>query len=141
MRQPPFAPRYPKIQLVPPMLLLAASAMTATALAQSSAIRRTVIQRGDVSVPGREAVVARVELDKGATAGRHSHPGDEISYVMEGEGELLVDGEDPRRVKAGESFIIPAGTVHDAINVGPGTLKLVGVFVVEKGKPLATAAK
>jgi quercetin dioxygenase-like cupin family protein len=119
------------------VLLLAAS----SALAQTSAIRRTVVQKADVSVPGREAVVARVELDAGATAGRHSHPGDEIGYVLEGESELRVDGEDPRRIKAGESFVIPAGTVHDALNTGKSTLKLVSVFVVEKGKPLATAAK
>jgi quercetin dioxygenase-like cupin family protein len=119
------------------VLLLAA----VSALAQTSAIRRTVVQKADVSVPGREAVVARVELDAGATAGRHSHPGDEIGYVLEGESELRVDGEDPRRIKAGESFVIPAGTVHDALNTGKSTLKLVSVFVVEKGKPLATAAK
>lgn len=141
MRQPPFALRRPKIELILPILLLAASAVTATALAQAPGIRRTVIQKGEVSVPGREAVVARVELDKGATAGRHSHPGDEIGYVMEGEAALLVDGEDPRRLKAGDSYIIPAGIVHDAVNVGAGTLKVVGVFVVEKGKPLATAVK
>ncbi|RFP19041.1 MULTISPECIES: cupin domain-containing protein [unclassified Duganella] len=122
-------------------LLLAIGAGAVQAQTQASAIRRTVIQKADVSVPGREAVVARVELDAGATAGRHSHPGDEISYVMEGEGELRIDGEDPRRVKAGEAFVIPAGTVHDAINVGKGPLKLVGVYVVEKGKPLATPAK
>jgi len=61
--------------------------------------------------------------------------------VVEGESDLLVDGEDPRRLKAGESFIIPAGTVHDAVNVGAGMVKVVSVFVVEKGKPLATAAK
>jgi quercetin dioxygenase-like cupin family protein len=121
------------------ILLLAGAA--GTLLAQAPGIRRTVIKKADVSVPGREAVVARVELDAGATAGRHTHPGDEISYVLEGEGELRIDGEDPRRVKAGESFVIPAGTVHDALNVGSGTLKLVGVYVVEKGKPLATAAK
>ena len=119
------------------VLMLAAG----TALAQTGTIRRTVIQKADVSVPGREAVVAKVELDAGVAAGRHSHPGDEISYVMEGEGELRIEGEDPRRVKAGESFVIPAGTIHDAINVGSGTLKLVGVYVVEKGKPLATPAK
>jgi quercetin dioxygenase-like cupin family protein len=141
MSQPSSPLRNRKIQLALPILLLAVSAITATALAQSSAIRRTVIQKGDVSVPGREAVVARVEVDHGAAAGRHTHPGDEISYVIEGEGELIVDGEDPRRVKAGESFIIKAGTVHDARNVGAGTLKLVGVFVVDKGKPLASAAK
>jgi quercetin dioxygenase-like cupin family protein len=112
-----------------------------TALAQTATIRRTVIQKADVSIPGREAVVARVELDPGVAAGRHAHPGDEISYVLEGEGELLIDGEDPRRVKAGESFVIPAHVVHDAINVGKGPLRLVGVYVVDKGKPLATAAK
>ena len=141
MRLPSFARRPPSIQLALPILLLAASAVTASALAQTSALRRTVVQKADVSIPGREAVVARVELDKGASAGRHSHPGDEISYITEGEADLIIDGEDPRRVKAGESFIIPAGTVHDAVNAGPGTLKLVGVYVVEKGKPLASAAK
>jgi quercetin dioxygenase-like cupin family protein len=119
------------------VLILAVGA----ALAQTGTIRRTVIQKADVSVPGREAVVAKVELDAGVAAGRHSHPGDEISYILEGEGELRIEGEDPRRVKAGESFVIPAGTVHDAVNVGSGTLKLVGVYVVEKGKPLATPAK
>jgi quercetin dioxygenase-like cupin family protein len=133
MKPLPFA----RSTLVPLMLLL----LAAQAQAQAPAIRRTVIQKADVSVPGREAVVARVELDAGGSAGRHSHPGDEISYVLEGEGELRIDGEDPRRVKAGESFVIPAGTVHDALNVGKGTLKLVGVYVVDKGKPLATAAK
>lgn len=68
-----------------------------------------------------------------------THHGYEISYVMES--ELHVDGQDPRRVKAGASCAIPAGTIHDAINVGGGPLKLVGVYVVEKSKPLATPAK
>ncbi|WP_332851582.1 cupin domain-containing protein [Duganella sp. S19_KUP01_CR8] len=122
-------------------LILTVSAGAAQAQTQASGIHRTVVKKADVSVPGREAVVARVELDAGATAGRHSHPGDEISYVLEGEGELRIDGEDPRRVKVGEAFVIPAGTVHDALNVGNGPLKLVGVYVVEKGKPLATPAK
>ena len=122
-------------------LILIAMFIAGTALAQTGGIRRAVVQKADVSVPGREAVVARVELDAGVAAGRHSHPGDEISYVLEGEGELRVDGEDPRRVKAGESFVIPAGTIHDAINTGNSTMKLIGVYVVEKGKPLATPAK
>lgn len=124
-----------------PKLILIVMFAAVTAQAQAGTIRRTVIQKADVSVPGREAVVAKVELDEGVAAGRHSHPGDEISYVLEGEGELLIDGEDPRRVKAGESFVIPAGTVHDAVNTGKGTMKLVGVYVVDKGKPLATPAK
>lgn len=132
-------PAAPQVRHALPLLI--AILLAGSAQAQASGIRRTVVQKADVSVPGREAVVARVELDAGATAGRHTHPGDEISYVLEGEGELRIDGEDPRRVKAGESFVIPAGAVHDALNVGSGTLKLVGVYVVEKGKPLATQAK
>lgn len=118
--------------------LLAASG---GALAQASGIKRTVVTKQDVAAAGQEAVVARVELEPGAVAGRHTHPGDEISYVLEGEGEVLIDGEDPRRVKAGEAFVIPAGKIHDARNVGGTVMKLVGVYVVEKGKALATPAK
>jgi quercetin dioxygenase-like cupin family protein len=114
--------------------------LTGTLLAQASGLTRTLVGRADVSVPGREAVVARVEVAPGARAGRHTHPGDEISYVLEGQGELLIDGQPPRVVKAGESFVIPAGVVHDAHNDGNAPMKLVGVYVVEKGKPLATPA-
>ena len=69
-----------------------------------------MVGRSDYHVPGREAVIARVEVGAGAKAGRHTHPGDEISYIMEGEALLLVDGQPPRRVKAGESFVVPAGS-------------------------------
>jgi quercetin dioxygenase-like cupin family protein len=109
-------------------------------LAQASGLTRTLVGRADVSVPGREAVVARVEVAPGARAGRHTHPGDEISYVLEGQAELLIDGQPPRIVKAGESFVIPAGVVHDAHNASDQPTKLVGVYVVEKGKPLASPA-
>jgi len=113
---------------------------TSALLAQASGLTRTLVGRADVSVPGREAVVARVEVAPGAKAGRHTHPGDEISYVLEGEATLLIDGQAPRIVKAGESFVIPAGTVHDAHNTGSAPTKLIGVYVVEKGQPLATPA-
>ena len=108
--------------------------------AQASGLTRTLVGRADVSVPGREAVVARVEVAAGARAGRHTHPGDEISYVLEGQVELLVDGQPARIVKAGESFVIPAGVVHDANNSSSEPVRLVGVYVVEKGKPLASPA-
>jgi len=117
-------------------LLLAAGALHA----QANGLSRTIVGRADVSVPGREAIVARVEIAAGARAARHTHPGDEISYVAEGEVELIVDGQAPRIVKAGESFVIPAGTVHEAHNPGAVPVKLVGVYVLEKGKPLATPA-
>lgn len=109
-------------------------------LAQTGGLSRTIVGRADVSVPGREAVVARVEVAPGGRAGRHTHPGDEISYVMEGEAQLLIDGQPPRTVKAGESFVVPAGVVHDAHNPGSSPTRVIGVYVVEKGKPLATPA-
>ncbi len=121
-------------------LLLLGLVCTGTAMAQNSGLQRTLVGRADVSVPGREAVVARVEVAPGAKAGRHTHPGDEISYVLEGEATLLVDGQPPRIVKAGESFVVPAGVVHDAHNDGSTPTKLVGVYVVEKGQPLAKPA-
>ncbi|HYL37157.1 MAG TPA: cupin domain-containing protein [Bryobacteraceae bacterium] len=108
--------------------------------AQNTGVQRTVVKRGDVSVPGREAVVARIEIAPGASAGRHTHPGDEISYVLEGEGEILMEGQPPLKVKPGDGFVIPGGTKHDAHNSGRQPLRLVGVYVVEKGKPLATPA-
>ncbi|QQX88638.1 cupin domain-containing protein [Cupriavidus necator] len=121
-------------------MLGAVALMAGSALAQSSGLTRTLVGRADVSVPGREAVVARVEVAPGAYAGRHTHPGDEISYVMEGEAQLLIDGQSPRTVKAGESFVVPAGVVHDAHNSGSTATRLLGVYVVEKGKPLASPA-
>jgi len=121
-------------------LLLLGLACASAAMAQNSGLQRTLVGRADVSVPGREAVVARVEVAPGAKAGRHTHPGDEISYVLEGEATLLVDGQPPRIIKAGESFVVPAGVVHDAHNDGSVPIKLVGVYVVEKGQPLAKPA-
>jgi quercetin dioxygenase-like cupin family protein len=127
-----------------PSKTLAASflllAMCASAGA-SAQIKRTPVLTADVAAPGREAVVVRGEIDAGVSAPRHTHPGDEISYVLEGEAELLIDGEAPRIVKAGEAFVIPAGKVHGARNPGTTPLRFVGVYVVDKGKPLAAPAK
>ena len=109
-------------------------------LAQASGLTRTLVTKADVSVTNREAVVARVEVSPGSAAGWHTHPGDEISYVQEGEATLLQAGQPPRKVAAGEAFVIPAGVVHNAINHGQTPIKLVGVYVVEKGQPLATPA-
>jgi quercetin dioxygenase-like cupin family protein len=108
--------------------------------ARSAGLTRTLLTREDVSVSGREAVVARVEIAPGGQAGRHTHPGDEISYVLEGEAVLLIDGQPPRHLKAGDSFVIAAGTIHDARNEGDVPTRVLGVYVVEKGKPLATPA-
>ena len=121
-------------------LLLSLIAACANAAPAASGIQRTIVGRADVSTPGREAVVAHVELKAGASSGRHTHPGDEISYMTEGEALLLIDGEEPRTVKAGESFVVPAGKVHEARNVSGRPARLIAVYIVEKGKALAAPA-
>jgi len=119
---------------------LAAVLVAGAVFAQNPGIQRTILQRKDISVPGREAVIARVEIAPGAFAGRHTHPGEEISYILEGEGEILVEGQPTLKVKAGDSFIIPNGAKHDAHNTGTQPLRLAGIYIVDKNQPLATPA-
>ncbi len=114
--------------------------LTGVIVAQVPGLTRTVVARADVSVPGREAVAARVEVAPGGASGWHTHPGDEISVVNEGEVLLMVAGQPTRKVVAGEGFVIPAGVAHNARNEGSTPTRLVGVYVVEKGKPLASPA-
>jgi quercetin dioxygenase-like cupin family protein len=108
--------------------------------AQNPGIKRTIVKTQDVS-GGHQAIIASVTIAPGASAGRHTHPGEEISYVIEGEGEVLIDGQPPLQIKAGDGFVIPAGAIHDARNTGAVPIKLAAVYYIEKGKPLATPAK
>lgn len=119
---------------------LACAGVGGAAFAQASGITRTVVTKADVSVADREAIIAKVEIAPGGVAGWHTHPGDEVSYVLEGETTLMVAGRAPRKIAAGEGFVIPAGAVHNAKNEGAGVNRLVGVYTVEKGKPLASPA-
>jgi len=125
-------------KIVLPLLCAAAVAVPFLINAQPAGFKRIPIQRADLSVPGREVVQAVAELPVGMAVGRHTHPGEEVSYVLEGTELLLVDGQQPREVKAGEGFIIPAGVVHDAKVLGDKPLKVLATYIVEKGKPLAT---
>jgi quercetin dioxygenase-like cupin family protein len=111
------------------------------ARAQQAGIKRTDLQRHDLSAPGREAVQVRVDLDPGVAFGRHTHPGEEIIYVLEGTLEYQIEGKPPVTLKAGDVLFIPAGTIHAAKNVGSGTASELATYVVEKGKPLLTLVK
>ena len=123
---------------------LSISALLLTAgvalLAQQPAITRTVLQQVDISIPGREVVTAKAEIPMGGTTGRHTHPGEEVTYLIEGTLTLEMDGAAARTVKAGEAFVIPAGKVHSATASGGKATALVN-YIVEKGKPLTTPAK
>ncbi|MFZ6780641.1 cupin domain-containing protein [Undibacterium sp. Ji83W] len=109
-------------------------------LAQSSGVTRTPVIQADSSIPGKEDYIFRIDIAGGGKVDWHTHPGDEISYVMHGELELLLANQAPRKIKPGEGFVIPAGVVHSAKNHGKDPVKLVGVYVVEKGQPVASPA-
>ena len=111
------------------------------AIAQAPGIKRTLLQRGDVPAEGsREVVLGLAEIAAGGSAGRHWHNGPETGYVIEGTTLLEVDGEAPKTLKAGDSYFIPAGKIHDAKAHAGVAAKVLATYVVEKGKPLAIPA-
>lgn len=108
---------------------------------QQAGIKRTDLQRHDLSVRGREIVQVRVDFAPGAVAARHSHPGEEIVYIIEGRLEYQLEGKPPVTLEAGGVLFIPAGTIHAARSVGSGTGAELATYVVEKGKPLVVPAR
>jgi quercetin dioxygenase-like cupin family protein len=126
-------------------MVLAAAVLGASGLAghaaraQQQGVTRTDLQRHELSVPGREVVQAIVELDPGAASARHTHPGDEIIYVLEGAPlEYTIEGRPPVTLEPGGVLFVPAGTVHAARNVGTRKGAELATYVVEKGKPLVS---
>ena len=122
-------------------LLVASGLALYAAQVQQSGIKRTDALRHDLAVPGREVIQVRVDFAPGAAFGRHSHPGEEIAYVLEGSLEYQFDGKPPVTLKAGDALFIPAGTIHSAKNVGKGNGAELATYFVEKGKPLVVLAK
>ena len=123
------------------VLMVASGLALHAARAQQPGLKRTDLQRHDLSIPGREVVQVRVDIAPGVAFGKHSHPGEEIVYVIEGSLEYEVEGKPPVTLKAGEVLFIPAGTIHAAKNVGSGNGAELATYVVEKGKPLVVPAE
>jgi quercetin dioxygenase-like cupin family protein len=109
--------------------------------AQQPEIRRTDLQRHDLSVPGREMIQTRVDFGPGVVAPKHSHPGEEIVYALAGTLEYQLEGQPPLTITAGEVLFIPAGTIHAVKNVGSGDAAELATYFVEKGMPLVVLAK
>jgi quercetin dioxygenase-like cupin family protein len=130
------------IRIIVVLALMAASGLALhAAQVRQSEIKRTDLLRHDLSVPGREIVQVRVDFAPGVAFGRHSHPGEEIAYVLEGSLEYQLEGKPPVTLKAGEALFIPAGTIHSAKNVGKGNGAEPATYIVEKGKPLVVMHK
>lgn len=121
-------------------LPVAAQQNLPVAAAQTQNINRIPLQRFEVPGTAYETVIGIAEIGPNVSIGRHTHPGPESGYVIEGGFELLVEGQPPRVLKAGESYKISAHTIHDA-RTGADGAKVIATYVVEKGQPLASAVK
>lgn len=121
-------------------VLVAAAGAQALNAQQTPAVKRNILLKQEMAVPGWEAVMASVELPPGAAEGRHTHPAEVFAFVQEGTISLEREGKPTVTLKAGEIFYLAPGKVHQAINNSTAPAKLAAVFIAEKGKPLTTPA-
>jgi quercetin dioxygenase-like cupin family protein len=119
---------------------LALLGATTTTFAQDAPIKRIPLQKYDVPGTNYETVVGIAEIVPNVLIGKHTHPGTEGGYVLSGDITLMVDGQPPKALKAGDSYNIPPGAAHDAKS-GQNGAKVLAVYTVEKGKPLASPVK
>ena len=105
-------------------------------------IKRKALTKQELSsVPGHDAMLTQVEMAPGAAEGKHTHPGELLGFVDEGTLTLFVEGQPGKTLKRGESFFVPAGTVHWGENHSKAPVRVVATLIVEKGKPPSSAAK
>jgi quercetin dioxygenase-like cupin family protein len=128
-------------RIVAAAMLIAGSLFAITAVQAQEGVKRTDLQRHDLSIPGREAIQVRVDLAPGVVAPKHTHFGEEIIYVLEGTLLYELEGQPPATLKAGDVLFIPYGTPHSAKNIGDVNAAELATYVVEKGKPLVTPVK
>jgi quercetin dioxygenase-like cupin family protein len=122
-------------------LVVGSSLALYVAHAQQGGVKRTDLQRHDLSAPGREVIQVRVELAPGVAFGKHWHPGEEIIYMIEGSLQYQIEDKPPVTLMAGEVLFVPARTVHAARNVGNVPGAELATYIVEKGKPLLVLVK
>jgi quercetin dioxygenase-like cupin family protein len=104
-------------------------------------VKRIDLQKHDLSTPGKEMVQARIDFEAHSAFGKHSHPGEEVIYVVEGSLEYQIEGKEPVTLKAGEVLFIPAGVVHSAKNNTNVKASELATYIVEKGKPILVMKK
>lgn len=100
---------------------------------------RTILQQTDAPDSNYTVVMAVTEIAGGMTAARHTHPGVEISYLLEGECDFIIEGVGKKHIKAGESFRLESGVKHSVVN-GPGITKVLAIYIIPKGAAVATPA-
>jgi len=105
--------------------------------ALSRTLSRTELQRSRSSIPGREIVQVLTEIQAGAESGWHMHPGEEVGYIVAGTVQITVDGQPTLTLRAGDPFLVPPRTPHNALDVGPATGQVLSTYIVDRWEPLA----
>ncbi|HLH09787.1 MAG TPA: cupin domain-containing protein [Terriglobales bacterium] len=110
----------------------------ATAQQQPHGVERKILRRQDLSMPGWEAVMIETTMQPGGTEGWHTHPGTLVEYVLQGPWTMEQRGKPTATYQTGETFSIPEGEVHQAINPGKATVRGLAILIVDKSKPMTT---
>ena len=113
---------------------------TRPADALAATLTRTEIQRKRFSVPGREIVQVRTEIPEGVASGWHTHPGEEVGYIVAGNVGMEIRDRPTLELRAGDGFCIPPGTPHNALDLGPGTGVMLSTYLVDVDRPLSAVA-
>jgi quercetin dioxygenase-like cupin family protein len=108
--------------------------------ATTPGVTRKILSQTDGPTPGYVTLLVEAEIEAGVAVGRHTHPGIESAYVLEGGFELPIEGQPTRTLKPGDGFQVPAATPHAGGKAGTAKTRVLITYVVEKGKPLASPA-
>jgi quercetin dioxygenase-like cupin family protein len=103
-------------------------------------VTRKILSQMDGPTPGYVTILAEATVDPGTVVGRHTHPGIETSYVLEGAIELPIKGQDTKTYSVGDTYQIPAETPHAGGKASDKKFRVLSTYVLEKGKPLASPA-
>jgi quercetin dioxygenase-like cupin family protein len=106
--------------------------------ALAATLKRTEVQRGPLSVPGREMVQVRTEIPVGVASGWHTHPGEEVGYIVAGTVQMEIQDQPTVILQAGDGFLIPPRVAHNATDLGPETGQMLSTYIVEIGQPIAS---
>ena len=101
-------------------------------------LKRTELQHSASSIPGREIVQVLTEIPANVESGWHQHPGEEVGYILAGTVEMMIHGKPTLTLHAGDPFLMPPRTPHNALDLGPETGMMLSTYIVEVGQPLAT---
>jgi quercetin dioxygenase-like cupin family protein len=101
-------------------------------------LRRTELQHSASSIPGRQIVQVLTEIPVGVSSGWHQHPGEEVGYILAGTVRMEIEGHPTLTLNAGDPFLMPPRTPHNATDLGPETGQMLSTYIVEVDEPLAT---